>query len=170
MKNEEIKKMIDQNGYAVVNVQDVYFYTVGMGSKGKKDLIGVKYFPKGLFDLVANRWYHDEIKPNVGFFVEEFNLPSSGNEPSRCKLLSLTLATCATIQEALAAPSRDFDSEGFLYVAGPDANNYLVGEENCSFKFTAEEHINKLVEAVKTDLDKALNEAQKVLRDLGIKK
>lgn len=170
MKNEEIQKMIAENGYAVVSVQDVYFYTVGMASKGKKDLIGIKYFPKGLFDLVANRWYHDEVKTNVGFFVEEYLLPSSGNEPSRCKLLPLTLATCATIQEALAVPSRDFDSEGFLYVAGPDANNYLVGEEECSFKFTAEEHINKLVEAVKADLDKALNEAQKVLRDLGVKK
>ena len=170
MKNEDIQKTIEKNGYAVVNVQDVYFYTVGMASKGKKDLFGIKYYPKGLFELAASKWFHGEVKENTGFFVEEFILSSSGNEPSRCKLISLTLATSSIIQDTLASVSRNFKTEGFLYVAGPDANNYLVEEEDCSFKFTAEDHIHKLVQAVKTDLDTALNEAQKILRDLGVKK
>ena len=41
MNNEDfVTTKIEKDGYAVINIQDIYFYTVGFGKQGKNDLFG----------------------------------------------------------------------------------------------------------------------------------
>lgn len=169
MKKPKLETKIQKDGYVVINVQDTYFYTVGMGNHGKNELFGFCHFPFGMFQVIASKYFNNEVIPNKGFFVEEYKIPGLGKESVRSKIKPLSLQSSQLIQNALAATTKGDETQGFSMVLGPDKDNMLLGEEGCSFQYDLNEAIQRFVAAVNADLDKAIIEVEKLREALGIK-
>ena len=169
MNQDKIKQAVAEHGYTVINVDNLYFYTVGMASQGKNDLIGFCHYPISFFHAVASKWAKNEVVPNKGFYVHELKFPALGMEPSRCRLLNLDIETSQLIQTTLAKKSKDFEAQGFFFVAGPDKNNFVVTEEDSLFKYKPSDFVRSFISGVDKDIKSYANEAERIRRELGIK-
>ncbi len=169
MEKEKIVNRIEKNGYVVVNVDNLYYYTIGMGKQGKPDLIGFCHYPFGFFQVVASKHATGEVEPEKAFYVDEYKIPGFGMEPSRTKLREISLQTASLVQQALARAGEKVKSKGFLMVTGPDVNNFVPGEPQCTIKYDPDEFLSRFVAGVKEDIDRQLNEAQAILSSLGMR-
>lgn len=166
-----IEDQIKQNGYATVNVDNAYYYTCGFGLVGKPDVIALPIMPFGMFQVAVNKFYKGEAEVDKPFFLEEFKVSTKlmGEEPSRCKFESLEFDTIQHIMSGLMTTARKQKSKGVVMLLTPDKHNFIPNEKLSVIQFDIDEAIVKLAKAVHADLDTKINEAQKLLKMMGVK-
>ena len=170
MNNEDfVTTKIEKDGYAVINIQDIYFYTVGFGKQGKNDLFGFCHYPFGMFQVIASKYHNNEIVPNQAFLVEEYKLQGLGKEPARSKINPLGFQANLLIQTSLAQLDKTTDFQGYSIVLGPDKDNLLIKEEGCSFDYDVNDLVRTFIGGVHQDIEAAIKEAEKIRTELGIK-
>ena len=165
--NEHIEKQVKEQGYSVVNINDVYFYTVGFGLKGKQDLIGFGHYPISLFQIAASLHNESALVPNKVFLIPEIKVPGLGLEPARCKTTSLTITSNSLVLDFLAKADKDFNPLGFLLLMGPDKDNIVANDTGSLIQYDANKLICDFVSGVKFDVDEAIAAAKKVLSNYG---
>ena len=165
-----IEEKVNKDGYAVINVDNAYYYTVGMGNVGRPDLIALPMFPESLFQAVANLHYRGECSIDTPFFLDLFKVKTvlMGEEPTRVVLRSLEFDTIQHLMTGLTANLRKFKNRGVVCVLGPDKHNFLPNEPESIIKFDVDEKLIELAQAVHQEVDKNCNEAIKLLKSLGV--
>ena len=160
MKNN-ILSQVEQNGYATVNVDNLYYYTVGLSKQGKQELIGFALYPFGLFQMAASLHHETTIAPNVAFTIPEFKVPGLGLEPARCKLSYLKIDTNAMIKQDLVGTFEGFEPLGYQLLLGPDLDNQVANEPDSLVHYDPDEFVMLFIAAVKTDLENANKNSEK---------
>lgn len=165
--NEHITAQVKEQGYAVVNMNDVYFYTVGFGLQGKQDLIGFGHYPASLFQIAASLHHEKVLIPNTVFLIQEIKVPGLGMEPARCKISSLPIVTNGLVLDFLAKAGKEFNPLGFQLIMGPDKDNIVANDPGSLVQYDINKLIYDFVSGVKFDVDKAIADAKKVLSSYG---
>ena len=165
-----IEEKVKKDGYAVINVDNTYFYTVGMGNVGKPDIIALPMFPESLFQAVANLHYRGECTTDTPFFLDLFKVKTAlmGEEPTRVVLRSLDFDTIQHLMTGLMTNVRKFKTRGVVCLLGPDKHNFLPNEPESLIQFDLDEKLVELAQAVHQEVDKNCNEAIRLLRSLGV--
>ena len=164
---EVIAKEIAEQGFSTV-VAKHYYYTVGFGKSGRKDLIMPAVVPVQLFRLIAGLHYNNELNTHSGgkFMVEEFkiNSPSMGEEPIRCQLVEIEdQRHHAIFKETLTGEYMDgYDFVGFDIIQNPDNDNRLFGEKDCILEMKSEAILLGTVFAINEHLEKEEAEQKRV--------
>lgn len=139
---------IKQNGYVTVNVDGVYFFTMGMGKKGKRDLFAVGHAPYSMFQIIADRYHREPWVLDTVYTIPEFKIPGLLQEPSRVKIQGLNNESVEKIKEHLTKLAKGFYTDGYNAVLLPDHNNLLHGDEGSAMVKTQEKCIDDLVKII----------------------
>lgn len=127
--NKAIEDSVAAAGYATVEVNQTYYYTIGFGKQGKPDLFALAVFPFSFFQCVAQDYANGKLKVDETNVIEEFKIPGFGLEPSVVRLQHLSLGSSTIVAEQLSTGSSWYPSFGSLFVLGPDSDNILMNTE-----------------------------------------
>ena len=163
---EAIQQAIEENGYVTINIEDTYYYTVGMGSQGKPELFALGHFPFSLFQCIAQDYKDGKLTLNQIGHIEEFKIPGFGMEPAQVFLSMLAMDTSATIKQYLATPVQDYKYLGSVYVHGPDVNNWHSNHPKSLVQLDPDEAVQRLFSETHATVRKTLNEAQRVIEQM----
>lgn len=161
--SEYLKKQIESTGYAVINVNDTYYYTVGFGLQHRFDLIGFPHYPFSLFQIAASLHSKRMLEVGKTFLVNEIKVPGLGMEPSRCKLAPLDINVNGLVLDFLAKVNKDYNPIGFGLVLGPDKDNITANDPGSLIQFNINGMVRDFVGGVKTDIETAVSDAKKIL-------
>lgn len=143
--NTVAKKIIVEQGFATVNARQ-WFYTIGMGAVGRKDLIMPCTISEKIFKTLASKHYHGELVELGKFSISEHKIktPVLGLENSRFELVEISEKDTGILKDQLCN-SVDFpDFKGFLAVQPPDDDNRLFGEAETKW----EEGVNSFLMSI----------------------
>ena len=162
-----LKEKILKNGYVTVNIKNLYYFTLGMSSLGRRDLFSVGYSPYSMFQIIADRYYKENWAIGTTYQINEFKIPALLMEPSRVRLELLDSETIANIKKFLAKIETEFDVDGFNFVSLPDRDNLLYGDLNTRMVKSPTLIIGELISAISKDMKSEKEHAMAVLKELG---
>lgn len=157
----KIHNDIDDQGYSAV-AGPKWFYTVGFGKQGRKDLIVPAIMSFRVFQLLASKYATGEI-PNIGKFkLDEAKIRTiaMGVEPGRFEFREVSSRDGLIFNEQLCSQTRIPEFVGFLAVQVPDDDNRLFGENESKFTASPEQYLRDIVFDLGVEIERKKSEEE----------
>lgn len=144
----KIENQIAKDGYVTINVDNLYYFTIGLGSNGRNDLFSFAKCPYSMFQIIADRYCRENWIPETNYTVSEFKVPALLLEPSRVKLRVFGEESVMRLKMFLTKISADFQVMGYTGVLLPDSNNTLHGEQGTQMTQSLDQILDDLIVAL----------------------
>lgn len=150
----KIQRDIEAQGFSCVK-GPAWFFTVGMGRKGRKDIIMPATVNYIAFQSLAALYYEGKIELDKKFINEQVTIKTElmGVEPARFVLRQIDKQHQDFLKQQLTSGLVEEAFEGFLTIDAPDNDNQLFGEPNCVVSKNSETVLVGIVEAMHTQAE-----------------